>query len=269
VPSRTPDPDARVAGEGALFARLHATRDPATRELLIERFLPLARSIALRFSTRRDTLEDLLQIATIGLINAVDRFDPARGVAFSTYAVPTISGEIKRYFRDRTWSVRPPRALQELALRVDAAVVELAEDAHAPMVAELARKLDEPEEHVLEALHAHHARYAVSMQAQLGSEDDGVARLEDRLGLDDEAYDVAEERVVLERLLRMVTARDRRVLRMHFDLDMTQREIGEVLGVSQMQVSRIIRHALRRMRIGATRSEELSSERSEELLLRA
>jgi len=269
VPSRTPDPDARVSGEGALFARLHATRDPATRELLIERFLPLARRIALRFSTRRDTLEDLLQVATIGLINAVDRFDPARGVAFSTYAVPTISGEIKRYFRDRTWSVRPPRALQELALRVDAAVVELTEDAHAPTVAELARKLDEPEEHVLEALHAHHARYAVSMQAQLGSEDDGVARLEDRLGLDDEAYDVAEERVVLERLLRMVTARDRRVLRMHFDLDMTQREIGEVLGVSQMQVSRIIRHALRRMRIGATRSEELSSERSEELLLRA
>ncbi len=269
MPSRTPDPDARVSGERALFARLHATRDPATRELLIERFLPLARSIALRFSTRRDTLEDLLQVATIGLINAVDRFDPSRGVAFSTYAVPTISGEIKRYFRDRTWSVRPPRALQELALRVDAAVVELTEDAHAPTVAELARKLDEPEEHVLEALHAHHARYAVSMQAQLGSEDDGVARLEDRLGLDDEAYDVAEERVVLERLLRMVTERDRRVLRMHFDLDMTQREIGEVLGVSQMQVSRIIRHALRRMRIGATRSEELSSERSEELLLRA
>ena len=269
MPSATLDPSGRASHEAALFQRFHATRDPATRELLVERFLPLARSIALRFSTRRDTLEDLLQVATIGLINAVDRFDPARGVAFSTYAVPTISGEIKRYFRDRTWSVRPPRALQELALRVDAAVVELTEDGHAPTVAELARKLDEPAEHVLEALHAHHARYGVSMQAQLGSDDDGVARLEDRLGLDDRAYDVAEERVVLERLLRMVTNRDRRVLRMHFELDMTQREIGEVLGVSQMQVSRIIRHALRRMRIGAARSEELSIERCEEALVKA
>ena len=136
-------------------------------------------------------------------------------------------------------------------------MAELTEDNRAPTVAELADRLDEPQELVLEALHAHHARYSVSMQAQLGSEDDGAARLEDRLGLDDEAYDVAEERVVLERLLRMVTERDRRVLRMHFELDMTQREIGDVLGVSQMQVSRIIRHALQRMRLGAARSEEL------------
>ncbi len=257
MPSRTMDPSTRAPDEAALFSRYHATRDPAAREQLIERFVPLARSIALRFSTRRDTLEDLLQVATIGLINAVDRFDPARGVAFSTYAVPTISGEIKRYFRDRTWSVRPPRALQELALRVDSAVAALTEDGRSPTVAEIAEKLGEPEELVLEALHAHHARYGVSMQAQLGSEDDGAARLEERLGDDDDGYDIAEERVVLERLLRMVTDRDRRVLRMHFELDMTQREIGEVLGVSQMQVSRIIRHALRRMRLGAERSEQL------------
>ncbi len=257
MPSRTMDRNARPPDEAALFSHYHATRDPIAREQLIQRFVPLARSIALRFSTRRDTIEDLLQVATIGLINAVDRFDPGRGVAFSTYAVPTISGEIKRYFRDRTWSVRPPRALQELALRVDAAVADLTEDGRSPTVAEIAAKLDEPEELVLEALHAHHARYGVSMQAQLGGEDDGVARLEDRLGDDDEAYDIAEERIMLERLLRMVTARDRRVLRMHFELDMTQREIGEVLGVSQMQVSRIIRHALRRMRLGSERSEEL------------
>jgi RNA polymerase sigma-B factor len=257
MPSRTLHPGAHAPDEGALFARYHATRDPALRAELIERFIPLARSIALRFSTRRDTLEDLLQVATIGLINAVDRFDPARGVAFSTYAVPTISGEIKRYFRDRTWSVRPPRALQELALRVDATVVDLTEDGRAPTVSEIAGKLDEPAEAVLEALHAHHARYAVSMQAQLGSDDDGAAHLEDRLGHEDGSFDLAEERVVLERLLRMVTERDRRVLRMHFELDMTQREIGEVLGVSQMQVSRIIRHALRRMRLGAERAEAL------------
>ena len=257
MPSRMPDPSARTPDEAALFTHYHASRDPVVREQLIERFIPLARSIALRFSTRRDTLEDLLQVATIGLINAVDRFDPGRGVAFSTYAVPTISGEIKRYFRDRTWSVRPPRALQELALRVDTTVVELTEDGRAPTVADIADRLDEPQELVLEALHAHHARYAVSMQGQLGSEDEGTARLEDHLGIDDGAYGVAEERVVLERLLRMVTERDRRVLRMHFELDMTQREIGDVLGVSQMQVSRIIRHALRRMRLGAQRTEEL------------
>jgi RNA polymerase sigma-B factor len=257
MPSHTPHPPSRLPDERALFQRYGATRDPAARDQLIERFLPLARSIALRFSTRRDTLEDLLQVATIGLINAVDRFDPGRGVAFSTYAVPTISGEIKRYFRDRTWTVRPPRALQELALRVDAAVAALTEDKRAPTVAEIAHRLAEPEELVLEALHAHHARYGVSMQAQLGSDDDDAARLEERIGIDDDAYEVAEERVVLERLMRMVTERDRRVLRMHFELDMTQREIGEVLGVSQMQVSRIIRHALRRMRLGAARSEEL------------
>ena len=257
MPTRTLNSPARLPDERALFDRYSVTRDAAAREQLIERFLPLARSIALRFSTRRDTLEDLLQVATIGLINAVDRFDPDRGVAFSTYAVPTISGEIKRYFRDRTWTVRPPRALQELALRVDAAVVALTEDKRAPTVTEIARKLDEPEELVLEALHAHHARYGVSMQAQLGSDDDDGGRLEDRIGVDDDAYDIAVERVVLERLMRMVTERDRRVLRMHFELDMTQREIGEVLGVSQMQVSRIIRHALRRMRLGAARSEEL------------
>lgn len=257
MPSQTLDPVARVPDEATLFARYHTTRDAAVRDQLIERFLPLARSIALRFSSRRDTLEDLLQVATIGLINAVDRFEPSRNVAFSTYAVPTISGEIKRYFRDRTWSVRPPRALQELALRVDTAVVELTEDMHAPTVDELADKLDEPPELVLEALHAHHARYAVSMQAQLGSDEDGAARLEDRLGADDGSYEMAEERVVLERLLRLVSDRDRRVLRMHFELDMTQREIGEVLGVSQMQVSRIIRHALQRMRLGAARSEEM------------
>jgi RNA polymerase sigma-B factor len=248
MPSRTLNPPARLADERALFDRYHATRDAAAREQLIERFLPLARSIALRFSTRRDTLEDLLQVATIGLINAVDRFDPARGAAFSTYAVPTISGEIKRYFRDRTWTVRPPRALQELALRVDAAVAALTEDHRAPTVAEIAGKLNEPEELVLEALHAHHARYGVSMQAQLGSDDDDAGRLEDRIGIDDDEFGVAEERVVLERLMKMVTERDRRVLRMHFELDMTQREIGEVLGVSQMQVSRIIRHAVARLR---------------------
>jgi len=257
MPSHTLHPAARLPDERALFDRYGATRDPVAREQLIERFLPLARSIALRFSTRRDTLEDLLQVATIGLINAVDRYDPDRGVAFSTYAVPTISGEIKRYFRDRTWTVRPPRALQELALRVDAAVAALTEDKRAPTVAEIAHRLAEPEELVLEALHAHHARYGVSMQAQLGSDGDDAARLEERIGIDDDAYEVAEERVVLERLMRMVTERDRRVLRMHFELDMTQREIGEVLGVSQMQVSRIIRHALRRMRLGAARSEEL------------
>ena len=118
-PDAGPD-SARAPTRARCFAATRRPRDAAVREQLIERFLPLARSIALRFSSRRDTLEDLLQVATIGLINAVDRFDPARGVAFSTYAVPTISGEIKRYFRDRTWSVRPPRALQELALRVDA-----------------------------------------------------------------------------------------------------------------------------------------------------
>jgi RNA polymerase sigma-B factor len=257
MPSRTQISPVRPSDEHALFERFGATGDPAAREQLIERFLPLARSIALRFSTRRDTLEDLLQVATIGLINAVDRFDPARGVAFSTYAVPTISGEIKRYFRDRTWTVRPPRALQELALRVDGAVAALTEDKRAPTVTEIAQRLDEPEELVLEALHAHHARYGVSMQAQLGSDEDDGGRLEDRLGIDDGAFEVAEERVVLERLMRMVPERDRRVLRMHFELDMTQREIGEVLGDSQIQVSPISRPALRRMGLGAARSEAM------------
>ncbi|MEA2153924.1 MAG: polymerase sigma-B factor [Solirubrobacteraceae bacterium] len=233
--------------ERALFERLAADGDPRARAALIERFMPLARSLALRYQRSAEAFDDLLQVAALGLIKAVDGFDPQREIAFSSYAVPTILGEIKRHFRDRTWAVRVPRDLQELSLRVDKAVGELAETLQRqPSVAEIAVRVDATEEGVLEALQAGGAHRALSFEARRGADDD-AATLGDSIGLDEHGFDRAEERATLEALLVTVSARERAVLRMRFEHDMTQAEIGEVIGVSQMQVSRIIRQALARM----------------------
>ena len=224
------------------------------RDELVERFLPLARSIAMRFAARSESFEDLQQVAAIGLIKALDRYDPSRG-AFSSFAVPTISGEIKRYFRDRTWSVRPPRDLQELTLRVDKCAEKLARTLQrVPTVRELADEVGVDEEAILEARYARQAKTGASMQARIGGDSDAVT-LEDLLGGEDRELAIAEERVVLDRLLNAVSERERRVLRMRFELDMTQAEIGEILGVSQMQISRIIRQAIARMQIVARAGE--------------
>jgi RNA polymerase sigma-B factor len=228
--------------------------DSLAREQLVTRFLPLARQLARRYQRASEPLDDLLQVASVGLIKAIDRFDADREIAFSSYAVPTILGEIKRHFRDRTWAVRVPRDLQELSLKVDKAVGKLSEELRRqPSVAEIGEAVGADEEMVLEALQAGGAYRAVSFEAPRGGTggDDEVTTLADSIGFDEEGFDRAEERATLAQLMASLTPREREVLRMRFEEDMTQAEIGAVIGVSQMQISRVIRQALARLRAAA------------------
>ena len=252
----------RTREDRELFLR-YRDGDPQAREQLVERFLPLARQLARRYQRATEPLDDLLQVASMGLIKAVDRFDADRDIAFSSYAVPTILGEIKRHFRDRTWAVRVPRDLQELTLKVDRAVGELSEELRRqPSVAEIGEAVGADEEDVLEALQAGGAYRAVSFEAPRGSNggaDEDVTTLADSIGVDEDGFNRAEERATLERLLASVTPREREVLRMRFEEDMTQAEIGAVIGVSQMQVSRVIRQALARLRAAADAEPDASA----------
>ena len=228
---RNPPPVNRAAEDRALFARYLDKRDPVDRDMLIERFLPLARQLARRYQRPEEPFDDLYQVACLGLVKAIDRFDLEREVAFSSYAVPTILGEIKRYFRDRTWSVRVPRDLQELALKVDRAVADLSVDLHRqPTVEEIAQKI--------------------------GAEDDSGETLGDTLGTEEEGFALAEHRATIAHLMRSLSPREREVLRLRFEEDLTQGEIGERIGVSQMQVSRIIRQSLGRLRSFAAARRE-------------
>ncbi len=218
--------------------------------------MPLSRSLALRYQRSGEPLDDLLQVASLGLVKAIDRFDPARQIAFSSYAVPTILGEIKRYFRDRTWAVRVPRGLQELSMRIDRVVSGLSEELHrSPSVNEIAAAVGAAEEDVLEALQAAGAYRAVSFEAPTGGAGDDAVTLAETVGIDEDGFDRAEERATLDALLQAVDARERDVLRMRFEQDMTQAEIGAAIGVSQMQISRIIRQALQRLREAADERE--------------
>lgn len=235
-----------------LLERYHETKDPALREQLVERFLPLARQLARRYERSEEPFDDLFQVASLGLVKAIDRFDPARPVAFSSYAVPTILGEIKRHFRDKTWSVRVPRDLKETSLKVDAAVTDLNKQlGRQPTIQQIAERLELNEEQVLEALQAGQAYRATSLQTPRGDGDEGGDTLGDTLGTDDDDYTLAEDRATLDVLMRQITPREREVLRLRFVEDLTQAEIGEQIGVSQMQVSRIIRQAIGRLRESA------------------
>ena len=232
--------------ERALWERHVELGEPWTRGALVERFLPLARSIARRYENLGEPIEDLNQVASLALINAVDRFDTSRGYAFTSFAVPTIVGELKRHFRDRSWAVRPPRSLQELSLRVDRTTRSLMQQLdRPPTVPEIARALDRDVEHVVEAQRAGVGRSALSLQAPRGAELGSA--LEDECGREDDGYHRAESRALLERLMTLLPARDREVMRLRFGADMTQAEISAALGISQMQVSRILRKAIDRL----------------------
>jgi RNA polymerase sigma-B factor len=244
--------DRRALEECALFERLARQGDSRDREVLVERYLPLARSLALRYQRSGEPFDDLLQVASLGLIKAIDGFDPHRGIAFGAYAVPTILGEIKRYFRDRTWAVHVPSHLQELTLRVDRAVSELAERLHRqPSVAEIVVAVGADEEAVLEALQAGSAYRARSFDEPSGGGEE-AATLGESLGVAEHGFARVEARVTFMALLGVVTARERDVLRMRFEEDMTQAEIAAAIGSSQMHVSRIIRGALGRIRSAMT-----------------
>jgi RNA polymerase sigma-B factor len=250
----------RVAEDRALFARYLDKRDPVDRDTLVERFLPLARQLARRYQRPDEPFDDLFQVACLGLVNAIDRYDLDREVAFSSYAVPTILGEIKRYFRDRTWSVRVPRDLQDLALKVDRAVSDLDLELHRrPTVAEIAAKVGADEDDVLEALEASGAYKATSLQVPWGPEEDSGDTLGDSIGVEESGFAAAEDRATIERVMRVITPREREVLRLRFRHDLTQAEIGERIGVSQMQVSRIIRQAVWRLRSYAEVHEEIAA----------
>lgn len=238
--------------DGELFERLRQSGDARAREQLIERYLPLARQLARRYQRAEEPLEDLVQVASLGLLKAVDRFDRAREVAFSSYAVPTILGELKRHFRDRTWSVRVPRDLQELALRVDRAVTQLsAGQRRSPSVGEIAQAVGASPEHVLEALEAAAAYRAGSLDAPRSAQgEDPTETVADSLADEDSGFLRAEQRATLEPLLARISERERLVLQLRFGEDLMQAEIGERIGVSQMQVSRLIRQALARLRAG-------------------
>ena len=252
---------ARARGDAALVAR-RAAGDPRAREELIERFLPLARSIARRYENSGEPLEDLVQVASLALVKAVDRYDASRGNAFSSFAVPTIAGELKRHFRDRTWTVRPPRDLQELTIKVDRATSDLWQrHDRAPTVAALAKTLDHSEEQILEAMHARTARGRLSLDAQKGGDDDQPS-LGEILGTVDSGFDQAESRAMLDALLATVSQRDREVIRLRFEEDLTQAEIGELLGVSQMQISRIVRQTLAQLRHVADQQQRIIEQRA-------
>jgi RNA polymerase sigma-B factor len=248
----------RAREERILFTRLSQGRDPMLRDALVQRYLPLARQLARRYQRPEEPLDDLMQVASLGLVKAVDRFDATREVAFSSYAVPTILGEIKRHFRDRTWSVRVPRDLQEMALRVERAVGDLTRELHrSPSVPELAKHLDIPEEVALEALEASGAYHATSLDTPRGTEAEPGDTLADTLGGDEGGYERAEDRATIDSLMRTITPREREVLRLRFEEDLTQAEIGEIIGVSQMQVSRLIRQAVARLRLAAAQSADV------------
>jgi RNA polymerase sigma-B factor len=242
----------RAADDRALFRRCREG-DTAARTALVERFLPLARQLARRYQRADEPFEDLAQVASLGLLKAIDRFDPEREVAFSSYAVPTILGEIKRHFRDRTWAVRVPRDLQELALKVDRVVSDLSRDLqHPPSVSQVAEAVGVSDEQVLEALEAAGAYRATSIDApRPGGDEDAGDTVGDAVGDADRGFGRAEDRATLDRLMTALGPRDREVLRLRFVEDLTQAEIGEQIGVSQMQISRIIRQSLARLRTAA------------------
>ena len=255
----------RDRADRLLFERFAATREPVDRAAIVERYLPLARQLAASYHRPNEPFDDIYQVACYALVKAVDRFELGRGRAFTSYAVPTIVGEIKRHFRDRTWAVRVPRALQELSLRVDRVVVELTRAlGRQPSVDEVADALEVEPENVLEAMEAGYAYRAKSLDAPraAGNEDDDGGPLGDTLGEADDGFARAEDRVLIADLLRSLPVRERQVLRMSFNGGLTQAEIGERIGVSQMQVSRILRSTLGHLHMLVTEAEFRPPDRS-------
>jgi RNA polymerase sigma-B factor len=235
--------------ERELLALVRDSNDRAAREELIIRYLPLVRSLARRFASRGQPVEDLIQVGCIGLIKAVDRFDLDRGVELSTYATPTILGEIKRYFRDKGWAVKVPRSLQDLNVRLNRMTETLTvELRRSPTIAELAAATGASEEEVVEALESGRAYSSVSIFSGGSSDEDESAGLLDFLGAEEEAYEVFERRRVLAPAMEQLDPRERRILLLRFFEGMTQTQVASRIGISQMHVSRLIRKSIESLR---------------------
>jgi RNA polymerase sigma-B factor len=232
-----------------LLKRYHEQGDVSAREKLIEHYMPLVRSLARRYSYRGEQLEDLVQIGAIGLIKAIDRFDVSRGVELTTYATPNIIGEIKRHFRDKGWSVRVPRGLQELNVQLSKLVEQLTvQVGRSPTIPELAEAAGVEEEEVLEALESGRAYSSVSLSTAGGGDDDDELDPLESLGEEEHEYQVSEDRVVLEPGFKVLDERERLILHLRFFKGLTQSQIAQQIGISQMHVSRLIRRSLEKIR---------------------
>ena len=232
------------------FVRYAATRDPKLREELVVAHLNLVRYLAVRFANRGETIEDLIQVGTVGLIKAIDRFDVERGVEFTTYATPTIIGEIKRYFRDKGWAVKVPRRLQELNLAVNRAVEHLSvELGRAATVADLAKRLGATEEEIIEAQELGQAYNLLSLDSELAAEGEAKSTtLLDYVGMQDSDLDLLEDKANLERAFDVLDPRERVIVYLRFYQNVSQTEIAKRLNVSQMHVSRLQARALSKLK---------------------
>jgi RNA polymerase sigma-B factor len=249
-----PADGARIARrERELLRRYHRFGANRARDQLAEEMLPLARALAGRYTGRGEPLDDLVQVACVGIMKAIDGFDLTRDVRFSSYATPTVLGEIKRYFRDKTWAMRVPRGMQELQIEIAKARDKLTTElGRSPTVQEIATIVDQPFEEVLTTIQSQDARRTRSLDEPTGED----VTLADSIGEGDPELGRAEMRVLLDDAFGVLSTRDREVLRLRFRDDLTQTEISKRVGVSQMQVSRIIRQALVRLRADIDRKTE-------------
>ncbi|WP_301829480.1 RNA polymerase sigma factor SigF [uncultured Parolsenella sp.] len=230
-----------------LFALYKEQGDEDARNELVMSHLNLVRFLASKFKNRGEPLDDLVQVGTIGLIKAIDRFDPERGLEFTTYATPTILGEIKRHFRDKGWSVRVPRRLQELSSKVNQATDELTKELQrTPSTEEVASKLGVTVEEVLEAMESSSAYSSVPLESG-GSDDDDAPAVIDHYASVDQDLAASDDRMVIEDTIKEFSPREQEVIRMRFNDNLTQVEIAKRLGVSQVQVSRLLRRTLKKL----------------------
>ncbi|HEY0277744.1 MAG TPA: SigB/SigF/SigG family RNA polymerase sigma factor [Solirubrobacterales bacterium] len=238
--------------EAALWKRFQSRRDQDAREELIALYLPMARRMAGRYSGVVEPYDDLLQVASIGLLNAVDRFDPGRDIPFAAFAKPTIMGELKRYFRDKVWTIRVPRAIHDRMARIEAATEEFSRP---PSPKEVAARLQIDVTEVLEALEAQQNRRPLGLEAPIGGEEGDLSTPE-WLGKSDDSYELIEDRMTLERVLPGLDEREQKVLRMRFVEELPQTRIAAEIGCSQMHVSRLLRSILKRLREEAESEEQ-------------
>ena len=240
---------AHSAATSLLFQRWRRDGDRRARDELIARFLPLARKLARRYVPSSEPYEDLVQVASLGLVKAVERFDPDRGFAFTSFAVPTIVGELKRYFRDTGWALHVDRGAQERARKVVDAQREMSgATGRTPTIDELAQYLELSQEEVLDGLQTAEAYGAVSLDAPVGSDEDGNPSRLEALGDEDDRFALIDERATIFAAAQCLPDRERHILFLRFGEDLTQSEIADRVGVSQMQVSRLLRRSLQRLR---------------------
>jgi RNA polymerase sigma-B factor len=254
-----PSPKGEAEAHG-LFELFRSTRDPALRNQLVGHHENLVRFLAAKFANRGEPLEDLIQVGMIGLINAIDRFEPDRGIKFSTYATPTIVGEIKRYFRDRSWNLKVPRWLQELNLQVTRANDTLAQQfGRPPMVCEIAEHVGCSEEEALKAMELGNAYDTVSLDTKLALDGDAALTLSDSIGVQDLELDQIDSYDDLKAALEQLDNREKMILYLRYFQDLSQTEVARRLGISQMHVSRLQQRALKKLKVimDADRAREL------------